>query len=207
LTRSAAVLRLVGDRRRLAALGVDEERLAGHVERRVGQDVGPVPLHHDAVGGEEEDGVLGGTPRSVIHRGVELEPIRAAFPTDVVDDLRGGQLRAGVGHLALHRVVAHQLALLAEQVDVAQLVRIGVALEALRHVGPLEPAAGLHGLLGVRHGLDGRAADPLRLVLGLVLGGVRSTTVTAPRHDRQDGEQRDEPQELLLGLSVRLHAC
>ncbi len=204
----AAVGALIAHRAGLAALVVDEERLAGHVERGVGEHVLTGPLDHDAVGGEEEDGVLGGTPRSVIHRSFDAEGA-VGVTAAAVDHLGGRRhLGTGAGHLALHRVVAHQLALRAEQVDVAQLVRVGVALEPLGKVLPLEPAAGLHGLHGVRHGLDGRAGVLLGLRLALVLRRtLLGSGVGASRHERHDGEQRDEPQELLLGLRVGLHVC
>ncbi len=172
MARLAAVVFLVGDGAGLGARVVHQHRLGGEVQWSVGQDVEAGPLHHHTIGGEEEDGVLGGTPGTVVHRGVDCHRAVVARSAVVVDRLGGGHLGAGVGHLALHGVVGQELTLPGEQVDVADLVSFGVADEALAQVHALEPAALLHLLERVGNSLDRCLAVLLGDLLGGSLGGV-----------------------------------
>lgn len=189
LMLSAAVVGLVADVGRLAPFVVDENGRAGHVERGVGEDVVPRPLDHDPVGGEEEDGVLARTPCPVIHR--RVDDLRAVVGAAGVDHhVAGGQLAGRTRNLALDGVVRHQLTLSAEEVDVADLVRIGVADQAFADVAPLEPAASLHLLLRVWDGFDGHLAVLLGDLLGLALRRVFGGTVVAGGGDEHEPDRQ-----------------
>jgi hypothetical protein len=201
---ASAVARLIDDTRRLTPFVVDEEWRAGDAEWCVGQHVLAVPLHHHTVGGEEVDGILTGAPGAIVHGGLGHGSGASATTTPAfpVDHLGRRHLGSDVADLALDGVAGDQLSLVGEQVDVADLVGVGVAEQTLVHVPTLRPATGLHCFERIRD----LALRGLHVALGDGLAGTlcrlcsRLWVVDAGRCGQADDCDEQDDEAVLLDV-------